>query len=109
MDFVFFAQGLPPLVTLFVTHLASTHRWSGRKYVGLERRLKSRHRNILSLCFNIVNLKNRDVNFEHYWADDDEQGFQRKHWFDKNTMKDCVRTLFPRKKVGLIPDRSNHL
>ena len=62
-DFVFFAQGLPPLVTLFVTHMASTHRWSGRKYVGLERRLKSRHRNILSLCFNIVNLKNRDVNF----------------------------------------------
>ena len=30
---------------------------------------------------------------ENYWADDDGQGFvafQRKHWFDKNTMKDCV-------------------
>ena len=48
----------------------------------------------------------------NYWADDDGQGFvafQRKHRFDKNTMKDwqdCVRALFPRKKVGLIPDRS---
>ena len=50
---------------------------------------------------------------ENYWADDDGQGFvafQRKHRFDKNTMKDWqdyVRALFPRKKVGLILDRSS--
>ena len=50
---------------------------------------------------------------ENYWADDDGQGFvafQRKHRFDKNTMKDwqdCVRALYPRKKVGLILDRSS--
>ena len=47
------------------------------------------------------------------WAEYDGQAFvafQPKHWFDKNIMKDwldCVRALYPGKKVGLILDRSS--